>query len=60
MKNPGKKSNTLLDLEQDKAILLLEIEYLLQAINSGDLDARKGYDAIVNMVSEQQEVSVLN
>lgn len=58
MANSNNETNSLLQLEEDKVILLVEIECLLQAINSGDLDARKGYDAIVNMIKEHQEVPI--
>ena len=59
MANSNNETNSLLQLEEDKVILLVEMECLLQAINSGDLDARKGYDAIVNMIKEHQEIPIL-
>jgi len=59
MANSNNETNSLLQLEEDKVILLVEMECLLQAINSGDLDARKGYDAIVNMIKEHQEVPLV-
>lgn len=58
MKNYNENTSAIQQMEENKANLLLHVEFIMQSIKSGDLHVEKGYIDLLKIMQDHLKINI--